>query len=109
MKRRRNTTAMLDAEAEAYELLMTRGLLAATNALIAVCEDPKGTAQAKATAGRTIIEATGMLKKDPLNADKSVSDMTPDELRAKIAKVDLLIEEGAALESDLDQDGSVFG
>ena len=92
MNGRRHKREIEAAEDDALELVKTRGLRAAAHALISVCEDPNATAQAKATAGRTICEVTGMLKKAAKDREPEAMDLSIDQIRALIADVDRAVE-----------------
>jgi hypothetical protein len=59
----------------------------ALNALRHVCQDPKATAQAKATAGSTLFRAAGLLDRyEEPDAEKPTSEMTPEELERAVKR-----------------------
>jgi hypothetical protein len=75
-----------EAVAELRERIRTEGAEAAFNALLRVCNDPKASAQALATAGSTLFRATGLLEKSEDGDGKQLSEMSPEELNAALAK-----------------------
>lgn len=70
------------------------GARVAYETLIAVCQDPKAPAPAKATAGTTILRCAGFLEK-PAASDDDMEALSEAELEATIAR---LKDEAAALD-----------
>src|SRR3712207_1527079 len=104
MKRMRQETPE-DVQDRVWQRLSTEGLEAAAEGLIGVCRDPKATAQSKATAGRTILEAVGMLAKSREDHDPPPSEMTAAQLQAAIARLERLKIHRSGGESDDDEEG----
>lgn len=65
----------------AKHLLQTEGVIAAVEALVAVCRDPKAPAPAKSTAGTSILRAGGFFDQKNNEPDKELHQMTMEELR----------------------------
>jgi hypothetical protein len=64
-----------------HGILHTRGIEIAINSLIAVAEDSRAPAPARATAGAALLRAAGFFDNDrDDSAGKKPSEMTPDEL-----------------------------
>ena len=80
-----------DIEAETFErarhLLRTTGLEVAINSLIAVCQDTKAPAPAKATAGVALMRANGLLNDKTDRSDKALSEMSPEEINESLAQL----------------------
>jgi hypothetical protein len=98
-----------------YELLHTRGIEVAINGLIAVAEDPKSPAPARATAGAALLRSAGFFDRDRDDvADKKPSELTPEELSRTLQRLKReLADKDArqAVEHDVGQgasDGSLF-
>lgn len=71
-----------------FELLHTRGIEVAINGLIAVAEDPKAPAPARATAGAALLRSAGFYDRDRDDlSDKKPSEMTPDELNRTLERL----------------------
>ncbi len=71
-----------------FELLHTRGIEVAINGLIAVAEDPKAPAPARATAGAALLRSAGFYDRDRDDlADKKPSEMSPDELNRTLQRL----------------------
>lgn len=67
--------------------IATNGLRVAYAALFAVCMDPKAPAPAKATAGVALLRAAGVFANVDEGADKSLHEMTAEELDAEIRRL----------------------
>lgn len=65
---------------QAKHLLQTEGVIAAVEALLAVCRDHKAPAPAKATAGTSILRAGGFFDQKNNEPDKDLSQMSWEEL-----------------------------
>jgi hypothetical protein len=78
-----------EALAEARRRIQTDGVTAAVTALIDVCRDAKAPAPAKASAGAALLRAAGLFSLGEEGGDfgKSPSEMSPEELRAAIARI----------------------
>lgn len=72
--------ARRQAMEQAKHLLQTEGVIAAVEALLAVCRDPKAPAPAKATAGTSILRAGGFFDQKNNEPDKDLSQMSWEEL-----------------------------
>ncbi len=80
----------IDGHVEETELrrrIRREGALAAYEAALAVCRDPKAPAQAKATASATIFRAAGFFEKREDGDDKPEHEMTLAEINARLAKL----------------------
>ena len=75
------------ATAELRERIRTEGAQAGFQALLEVCRDPRAPAQAKSTAGTTLLRCGGYMEKneDDLD-DKPLEEMTFDELQTVILR-----------------------
>jgi hypothetical protein len=92
-----------EAVAELRERIRTEGAEAAYNALLRVCNDPKASAQALATAGSTLFRATGLLEKSEEGSTKEACEMSPEELNAAVAKAKAFL--ASRRTSDEDDEG----
>lgn len=76
--------------------IQTRGIRAAANAAIAVCEDPKAPAPAKATAAGLLFRAAalgGFGKADEAERTKELHEMTGDELDRELRRMQSSLRE----------------
>lgn len=73
--------------------IRTRGIRAAYKALVAVCEDPKSPAPAKATAAGFLFRAGGVLERAEDTDAKDPSQMTPAELQEEYDRLTREAEE----------------
>lgn len=75
------------ATAELRERIRTEGAQAGFQALLEVCRDPRAPAQAKSTAGTTLLRCGGYMEKndDDLD-DKPLEEMSFDELQTVILR-----------------------
>lgn len=65
----------------------TEGVLAAYEAALAVCNDPKAPAPARATASATLFRVAGYFdRKGEGDRDKEPHEMTPDELAQAVRR-----------------------
>jgi hypothetical protein len=65
--------------------IQTEGAEAAYQAALAVCQDPKAPAPARATCATTILRAGGyLMAKDDLTSAKQPHEMSPQELQERI-------------------------
>jgi len=77
-----------EVHARVYELLHTRGIEVAINSLIAVADDPKAPAPARATAGSALLRSAGFFDRERDDAGgKPPSEMSPEELSAALARL----------------------
>ncbi|MEW9838006.1 hypothetical protein [Mesorhizobium marinum] len=71
-----------------FEMLHTRGIEVAINGLIAVAEDPKAPAPARATAGAALLRSAGFFDRDRDDlSDKKPSEMSPEELSRALQRL----------------------
>ncbi|EKF60568.1 hypothetical protein QWE_05863 [Agrobacterium albertimagni AOL15] len=92
----------------AKHLLQTEGVIAAVEALVAVCRDPKAPAPAKSTAGTSILRAGGFFDQKNAEPDKDLSQMSMQELRDFTNRIET--EKQAALKAlDGGNQDDVFG
>ncbi|WLS07523.1 hypothetical protein Q9314_15245 [Shinella sumterensis] len=70
-----------EAMERAKHLLQTEGVIAAVEALVSVCRDPKAPAPAKSTAGTSILRAGGFFDQKNNDPDKELHQMSMQELR----------------------------
>jgi hypothetical protein len=96
-----------DVHRRVWDRLNKEGVEAATEGLINACRDPKGSAQAKATAGRVIFEAVGFLEQRDRSREKEPHEMSADELQAAIRDLERRKRERAEPEDD-DEPSGVF-
>jgi hypothetical protein len=89
-----------DVHRRVWQRLNIEGVEAAAEGLISACRDPKGTAQAKATAGRVIFEVVGLLNQRNNGRDKEAHEMTPEELIDAIRDLERLKRERAKPDAD---------
>jgi hypothetical protein len=66
---------------QAKHMLSTVGVIAAVEALVSVCRDPKSPAPAKATAGTSILRAGGFFDQKNNDGEKELHQMSMQELR----------------------------
>jgi hypothetical protein len=95
-----------EAVAELRERIRTEGAEAAFNALLRVCNDPKASAQALATAGSTLFRATGLLEKSEDGDGKPPHEMSAEELNAAVREAKAYL--ASRITSDEDNE-SLFG
>lgn len=76
-----------DLESALRRRVKTEGALAAYEAALSVCKDPKAPAQAKATAAATLFRVGGYFEKRDDPDDKDVADMSRVELDAHLVKL----------------------
>jgi hypothetical protein len=86
---------------EVRELIATKGVRAAAAALIAVCEDTKAAAPARATAGAALLRAAGMFEKRTVDDDTPDHELDGNQLQARVAKI--LARRGAGWPLDRDE------
>jgi hypothetical protein len=68
--------------------IKTKGVRAAYNSLLSVCQDPKAPAPARATAGVALLRAGGfLLASADATKEKEPHEMTAEELAAEIRKL----------------------
>ncbi len=67
--------------------IQTEGAEAAYEAALAVCQDTKAPAPARATCATTILRAGGFLNTREDNAPKEPHEMTPAELNARLSEL----------------------
>ncbi|WP_457940836.1 hypothetical protein [Mesorhizobium sp. 10J20-29] len=92
-----------------HELLMTRGIVAAVESLIAVAEDPKAPAPARATAGTSLLRAAGMFAAGKAGGKQKLpSEMTPEELTNTLAKLRSDLERSERAGHDDEQNDGIF-
>ncbi len=103
MPKNRETTQ--DVHRRVWDRLNNEGVEAAAEGLISACRDPKGTAQAKATAGRVIFEVVGLLNQRNNGRDKEPHEMTPEELADAIRDLERRKWERAEREDDEEPPG----
>ena len=97
-----------EAQERLLEEIRTEGARSAYRALKGVCDDERATAQAKATAGTTLLRAGGFLKeRDDALDDKEPHEMTAAELDAELRAVDAELARRAERASRKGE-GSVF-
>lgn len=103
-----------EAMERAKHLLQTQGVIAAVEALVAVCRDPKAPAPAKSTAGTSILRAGGFFDQKNSEPEKDLSQMSMQELRDFTNRLEiekqavLRAVEAGALEQE-DEKPDVFG
>lgn len=105
MATRKHQESPEDVQERVWRRLSTEGLEAAAEGLISVCRDPKATAQSKATAGRTIFEAAGMLSKNQERAPREIHEMSAAEIAEAIADLEARRVGYRAIPPDDDDDG----
>jgi len=66
----------------------THGLRVAYKTAVAVCEDPKAAAPAKATAAGLLFRAAGVLTKPEETDEIPVEQMTYDQMTAELARLE---------------------
>lgn len=81
-----------EAMERARHMLQTEGVVAAVEALVSVCRDPKAPAPAKSTAGTSLLRASGFFDRAANEPDKELHEMTFEEL----------VQHSARLECDRD-------
>ena len=86
--------------------MQTEGAEAAYAAALAVCQDPKAPAPARATCATTILRAGGYLNAREDNTPKEPHEMTGEELNARLAELRSGNWRGA---DDAPDSESVFG
>ena len=69
-----------------HRLVRGRGVKAAAEALIEVCENPKAPAPARAAAGSTLFRAAGMFEKWQDPDSLSMDEMSPGEFQRRAAQ-----------------------
>ena len=67
--------------------IQTEGAEAAYEAALAVCQDTKAPAPARATCATTILRAGGFLNTREDNSPKEPHEMTPAELNARLSEL----------------------
>src|SRR5690349_17735372 len=90
-----------EAMERARHLLQTEGVVAAVEALVGVCRDPKAPAPAKSTAGTSLLRASGFFDRAVNEPDKELHEMTFDELRERTAQLE---RDKAAMLLELEQE-----
>jgi hypothetical protein len=90
MTRKTRQESPEDVQARVWHRLTTEGVETAYEALVGACRDPKGTAQSKATAGRTLFEAAGFLGKAHERRQPEIFEMAGEQLAAAIADLGAL-------------------
>ena len=68
--------------------MRTEGLRAARDTLLSICRDAKAQAPAKATAAGFILRAAGALASADGNEETEPHEMTADQLRREIARLE---------------------
>lgn len=71
-----------EAMEELHRRIRTEGAAKAYKALLAVCEDAKSPAPARATAGVAILRASGAFERAADGGKQSLDDMSTEDLRA---------------------------
>lgn len=71
----------------------THGLRVAYRTAVAVCEDPKAAAPAKATAAGLLLRAAGVLTKPEETGDIPVESMTYDQMSAELIRLEAVERE----------------
>lgn len=84
---------MIDADEDGERDALRREIRAdgariAFNALKSVCQDPKAPAQAKATAGTTILRAAGLFEKREENDEADPHSWSAAKLTSEIARLE---------------------
>ncbi len=72
---------------ELLQRIRTEGVQAAYEASLAVCNDPKAPAPARATASATLFRVAGFFDKQERAPEKAPHEMTPEELAAEIEQL----------------------
>jgi hypothetical protein len=67
--------------------LQTTGALKAYNTAMSICDDPKATSAAKASAVNSLFRAGGLFEKQETSDDKELHELDGRELEAKVARL----------------------
>jgi hypothetical protein len=67
--------------------LQTTGALKAYNTAMSICDDPKATSAAKASAVNSLFRAGGLFEKQETADDRELHELDGRELEAKVAKL----------------------
>ncbi len=110
---RRRAASLSEARGALRRKIQTEGAEAAYAALVAVCNDSKAPAPAKATAGTSLLRAAGYFEKVDDPEDKELYELTPPELERIMQNLVRMRDQIEAAErGDVDDDGEedgVFG
>ncbi len=86
-----------EAQAELLHRVHTEGVLAAYEASLAICRDPKAPAPARATASSTLFRVAGYFNKEHAGgSEKELHEMTADELSSAVKKLEAEINKPIA-------------
>ena len=97
----------LEALEQVRDKILTEGIEAAADALIAVCRDTNAPAPARSTAGTSLLRAAGFFdKRTDDGSGKELHEMTARELEAHLQQLE---RERKALKNATDNGGDVFG
>lgn len=92
-----------EARRELRYRMATEGAELAYDTAVAICRDPTASATAKASAINSLLRVAGYDGKPEADAGKAIGDLTPAELKARIAAID------RQLNATSDNDQGVFG
>ncbi|WP_228866246.1 hypothetical protein [Roseibium aggregatum] len=82
-----------EAQAELLHRVHTEGVLAAYEASLAICRDPKAPAPARATASSTLFRVAGYFNKENAGgSEKEPHEMSADELAQAVRKISAEME-----------------
>ncbi|WP_417433400.1 hypothetical protein [Hoeflea sp.] len=77
-----------DGLEEVRDLIRSRGVRAAFNALVEVCENKQAAAPARSSAGTSLFRAAGLFDRAEGGAGKELHEMTGAELRQEIQRME---------------------
>lgn len=105
MAARTKAQSIAETERELLFRIRTVGVTAAFNAALAICEDAKAPAPARATASASIFRVAGYFEKNTSDASrKEQHEMSSEELADAIQELEDLAHARARGASDLDDD-----
>ncbi|OPF96126.1 hypothetical protein I8G32_04699 [Rhodopseudomonas palustris] len=73
--------------------LRTRGAMIAYRTALAICQDPKASAAAKASAVNSLLRAGGFFAPLGEDSDKQLHEMTPEEVQRALRKAEAQLEQ----------------
>lgn len=83
-----NQTTAADTQVELLARIRTEGVLAAYEASLAVCRDPKAPAAARATASSTLFRAAGLFDRKDNEETLEPHEMTPAQLASAVKRME---------------------
>jgi hypothetical protein len=89
-----------EARRELRYRMETEGAQIAYDTAVGICRDPKASATAKASAVNSLLRVGGYDGKPEPDTGKAISDMTPAELKALLARTDVMLARYEAQSGD---------